>query len=374
MKNDLADALKQSRQKYRFSHTQAAELGGVSKRTWRAYEAPTSNKFIRTPSQSVIRCFYYRSGIPIPSRVKAFFDNQKAARVLSITSPKGGVGKSPITVDLAACLIKRGCKVAIVTYDCVYEGMIEAGERPSPDTLVSKIDFYGRTDIFFSKAEIANFRKRIRDITKNGTSEERRYFEYDVGGTIETMQKKLESPILFRALKDKYDFIFLDLNREFDLIKCHSDVVAIILDSNCVQSIDSAENLLARLQKAKPKARIPKCYGLITHNDIGGASKELEEYCGDLGFGMDIWEQLENSRFAMYRRRERILKRIRALPMLRLYTQLTNAHEVVVERYNSTRSLEDGFSYFHSTLDVAPCSHAADEIERLTEELIDLRV
>lgn len=373
MKNHLADALKESRQKYRFSHTQAAELAEVSNRTWRAYEAPICNDFIRTPSQSVIRCFYYRSGIPMPSKVKEFFDDKKSARVLSIFSLKGGVGKSPITVDIAACLVKRGCKVAIVTYDVVYEGMVEAGERPAPDTLVSKIDFYGRADVFFSKAEFADLKKKIRDLIKDGTPNERRLLEYDMGSTIESMQEKLNSPMLFRDLKDKYDFIFLDLNRMVELVRSHSDVVAIILDSNCAQSIDNAESLFARLQAAKSKARIPKCYGLITHDDIGGVSKELEEYCGGLDLGSDVWGLLEDSRFAIYKRRESILKKIKALPMLRLYTHLTNAHEVVIERYNSTRSLENGYAYFHSILDVAPFSHAADEVERLTEELIDLR-
>ncbi|WP_238936515.1 ParA family protein [Pseudomonas typographi] len=43
-----------------------------------------------------------------------------AARVLSITSLKGGVGKSPITVDVAACLVERGSRVALISHDCCY--------------------------------------------------------------------------------------------------------------------------------------------------------------------------------------------------------------------------------------------------------------
>ena len=71
---------------------------------------------------------------------------------------------------------------------------------------------------------------------------------------------------------------------------------------------------------------------------------------------------------------ERILGSIKELSMPRLYTQLTNAHQIAIDRYNTAGFPEKEYSFFDSILDVAPSSHAADEIERLTAELIGFRL
>ena len=56
------------------------------------------------------------------------------------------------------------------------------------------------------------------------------------------------------------------------------------------------------------------------------------------------------------------------------FTHLTNAHEVVIDKYNYDQPFMEGFSYFDSVLDISPESHAADEIRRLAAELVDYRL
>ncbi|TDV50207.1 hypothetical protein EC919_107226 [Pseudomonas graminis] len=77
-------------------------------------------------------------------------------------------------------------------------------------------------------------------------------------------------------------------------------------------------------------------------------------------------QHLEAARFASSNFRERILSDITALPLTRLMTHLTNAHEIAIDSYNHRQTAMDGDSYFDSVLDIASSSHAADEIRRLT--------
>ena len=113
----------------------------------------------------------------------------------------------------------------------------------------------------------------------------------------------------------------------------------------------------------------------MTHNDVGGKNRAFDEYYSDhVVLDENTSARLESSERQVIDRRERILKKIKNLPLLRLDTRLTNAHEIVIERYNSTRELMDGYAYFDSVLDIAPDSHAAEEIALLTAELVDFRL
>lgn len=55
-------------------------------------------------------------------------------------------------------------------------------------------------------------------------------------------------------------------------------------------------------------------------------------------------------------------------------THLTNAHAIVIDKYNYDQPFMEGFSYFDSVLNISPDSHAADEIRRLAAELVDYRL
>lgn len=277
----LATALMNSRIEHSMSRFRAAECAGVSERTWRYYEQGQ-----RSPRKSVVRNIFDRSGISMPSNIAKLLKVARSARVLSITSLKGGVGKSPITVDVAACLVERGSNVAIITHDCCYEDDASNGKHP----------------------------------------------------------------------------------------KAHSDLVVIIIDSACHQSVDSAQRLNVRLLTSKGGRRTPRCYGLVTRNDVGGRSQELEEFCEGLEIPPALVEGLEARRLSSSKFREHILKDIKSLPLTRLMTHLTNAHEVVIDKYNYDQPFMESFSYFDSVLDISPESHAADEIRRLAAELVDYRL
>lgn len=144
----LATALMNSRIEHSMSRFRAAECAGVSERTWRYYEQGQ-----RSPRKSVVRNFFDRSGISMPSNIAKLLKVARSARVLSITSLKGGVGKSPITVDVAACLVERGSNVAIITHDCCFEDDASNGKHPKAHSLAAGVDFFGYTDVFFSVAE-----------------------------------------------------------------------------------------------------------------------------------------------------------------------------------------------------------------------------
>jgi hypothetical protein len=104
-------------------------------------------------------------------------------------------------------------------------------------------------------------------------------------------------------------------------------------------------------------------------------SPELEEYVGDLPTLDDALQaQLEDARHAYTRRRETILKAIEELELPTLTTELTAAHRVAIEIFNKDKAFMEGYGYFHSLADIAPDSHAAREMRRLTDELIKFRM
>lgn len=365
----LAAALMNSRIEHSMSRFRAAECAGVSERTWRYYEQGQ-----RSPRKSVVRNFFDRSGISMPSNIAKLLKVARSARVLSITSLKGGVGKSPITVDVAACLVERGSNVAIITHDCCYEDDASNGKHPKAHSLAAGVDFFGYTDVFFSVAEKGSFTKRLRHIVDHGSPMDRSGLEFEMGGTLGSMVERIASSRMFKDIKADYDYVLLDLNLKVDLIRAHSDLVVIIIDSACHQSVDSAQRLNFRLLKSKGGRRTPRCFGLVTRNDVGGRSQELEEYCGGLEIPSALAEELEARRLSSSRFREHILRDIKSLPLTRLMTHLTNAHEVVIDKYNNDQPFMEGFSYFDSVLDISPDSHAADEIRRLATELVDYRL
>ena len=221
MSLDLSTAIRLARESSRLSRKKAAGLGDVSSRAWRAYESSTTH---REPTKSVVRCFYARSGITMPVEVSKALNANEVGRVLSITSLKGGVGKSPITVDVAACLSAKGYRVDVVTHDYCYEDALADGEKPSPGTLVSQVDFYGIADVIFSKVDNRALKRKVSDIQKNATDLEVRSFEFGIGVRMGELMRRLESPVSVKALKQKYDYVFLDLNREVDIIKSNADV------------------------------------------------------------------------------------------------------------------------------------------------------
>lgn len=189
-------------------------------------------------------------------------------------------------------------------------------------------------------------------------------------GWIEKSATKKLSELITR-----YDYVLLDINRNIEVTPQNAELVAIILDSDCSMSVDSAAKFIVDLRSFRCKKAPPAYFGLVTQCDIGGVSRELVEFLGDAqGVSEEEREKLWIAKRGHYLRREHILKQIRSLDFPLLATQMTSAHKIAIEIYNYDRPFMDGYCYFHSLLDIAPDSPAADEICRLTEELVNCRM
>lgn len=374
MDNQLRHQLKQIRLSRDLSVRQAARWAGVEERVWRAYEANVEWESSRSPAESVLRCFFHRANIPMPNEFRAFLNASKQARAMSITTLKGGVGKSPITVNVATCLVAMGYKVAVITNDSVYRGMTDHGEGPEAGTLSSQVNYFDSRDVLFSSNEIRKLAKSIKENITNAPADELVDREFMYGSQRLELKRKKEG-VPYKHLKTRYDYVLFDMRYDFETLRRHTELIAIILDSSCFQSAGSAESFMTYLRQVRARNALPNLFGLLTQYDIGGRSLEFEEYVGDMCNGnYSVLDELESSRFEMYQHRERLLGEINELNLPLLSTRITAAHEVVIDIYNSTRKLMDGYCYFHSILDVAPDSYAAREIWQLTEELIDYRL
>lgn len=375
MLNILRERLKETRLAHGINVRQAAYWAGVDYRTWRSYEVGEEKASARVPAKNALRCFFSRSGIEIPSEIKRYLTSSDEARTLTITTYKGGVGKSPITINIASCLTSKGYKVAIISDDTVFRCMRGEGEGPEPGSLVSKISFYDDREILFSASETRALANKVRNNVTNAPADERETCALIYSDTIETLERKLQATQNFADLKKQYDYILLDMSRNLSIIRNHAELIALVLDSSCRQSIQSAKKFIVDLKALKSRKPLPNFFGLITRCDIGGVSKELMEYLGDNAIvSEEDGNDLEVARFNENARRERILSDIKSLKAPLLSTRLTSAHEVVIDNYNSTRKFMQGYCYFHSVLDVAPTSFSAEEIRQLTDEIIDYRL
>jgi cellulose biosynthesis protein BcsQ len=374
MNNQLRQQLREIRLARDLSVKQAARWAGVKERTWRTYESNDLYESSRPPSESALRCFFLRANIQIPNEFRAYLDGPHKARTMSITTLKGGVGKSPITVNVATCLVAKGYKVAVITNDSVYRGMTSRSVGPTAGTLSSQVSYYDSNDVQFSAAEIRELTKSIKENITEAPSTERADREFMYGEMRKELQRKKDAHS-YRKLKKNYDYILFDMRYSIEVLRRHTELIAIILDSSCFESSVSADSFITHLKQVRARNAMPSLFGLLTQYDIGGRSWEFEEYVGDRVDGnYEILDELESSRFEMYRLRERLLGEIDDLNLPLLSTRITAAHEVVIDIYNSTRELMDGYCYFHSILDVAPDSYAAREVWQLTEELIDYRL
>jgi chromosome partitioning protein len=375
MNNLLRELLKEIRVARGISTTQAASWAGVNDRAWRSYETEEENTSSRAPSESTLRCFFQRSGIKMPPEFRRYLSPHGQARTLSVTTYKGGVGKSPITINIAACLVSKGFKVAVVTDDIVFRCMKKGGEGPEAGSLVSQISFYDDRDVLFSASEIKALAKEIRDNVTNAPADERLEREFTYGGTIERLQRKRNATLTFKDLKLRYDYILLDMSRNLEILRRYVELIALILDSNCYQSVGSALSFITHLKEIGGRTAMPNLFGLVTHYNVGGKSQELIEFVGDLkGIPQGVRDELQSTRFDTYRQRETILGKMSVLEIPLLDTRMTAAHEIVIDMYNSTRELMKGYCYFHSILDIAPKSYACEEVFRLTAELTEQKL
>ncbi|MBF8644593.1 ParA family protein [Pseudomonas pudica] len=372
MKTKKHKLLKKIRSKAGMSVTRAANFALVDPRTWRCWETEEDNETARSPKAAALWSFFARSGLPEPVTQ---MEHSPRGQVLSIASAKGGVGKTPITINVAASMVEKGFKVAIVTHDLVYRFAHDDGQQPAPGTLVSKIDFYDELDLITFTDAVKHRRKDMRQHLASLPPHEQELYRAHHAVELRALERKQHATEKLSELITRYDYVLIDMNGATELIRRFADVVAVVIDTKCTMSVRAAERFVSDLREIKCRKTTPGYFGLLTNYDVGGVSFELEEFvCDHMTLSEAQIEQLQFARHRNCKAREHLLEKIDALDFPLLHTELTKAYDIATEMYETNPANPQECDYFDSLLDYAPKSHAAREIRRLTEELIKWRL
>lgn len=374
MNNKQRRRLKKARLKAKMSVPLAARMALVESRTWRQWEEKEDHPNARSPSPAALWSFTARSGITIPG-VDPMERQSPRGVAFTIASSKGGVGKTPLTFNVAACLVEQGFQVAIVTDDLMYRIAIEGGEAAPPGSLVSRIDFYDELDLITFPAEAKLRRKVLRHRLATLPPHQERFCRFTHEEELNALERKQRASEKLRELIARYDYVLIDMNGATDLIRRFTSLVVIVINTYCRMSVRGAERFASTLRAIKCRETAPAYFGLLTNCDVGGVSRELEEYVGD---NMELdeaqYRRITEAKHAALQRRERVLEQIDELDFPQLCTQLTGAYSVATEMYELDPEGSGECDYFDSLMDFAPKSHAVREIRRLTEELINRRI
>lgn len=157
--------LKILRRALRLTCEHAAVSIDVTARTWRSYETSTDCKSHRTIPERSLRVFCERMRCTIrrPSNDGRLLS--VGCKVISITAYKGGVGKSPITVDVATELARRGNRVAIITGDVVYRCSMRDDMREHRWLKIqnSPVTYFDESDVILYNAELHDLERKLAE-------------------------------------------------------------------------------------------------------------------------------------------------------------------------------------------------------------------
>lgn len=315
-------------------------------RTWQGYEASSDSESKIKIKPEVLSKFFRAHKIFWPS-----------AKVISVTAYKGGVGKTPITVVVAAAFALKGFRVAIVTNDPVFRSHSESEKAymKASGRVADSVDFYDEADIVMYQGQTQS----IRTVVEKGQQDQ---FCLVFSDEIERLARKEASDIEFDDLKKNYDVVFLDINHSLPQTLINSDIIALLVDASCPFSYASSKRYCKRIRELNDGSiggmhvlltnftSIPKLCGLSDKE-----TPELEEMLGLL-----VWR----SEFAV-----KNYKRLKGLDVPFLRAKFSSDHEYHIDRYDEGRSFDDSFCYFDTVLDVAPDSLAAIEVYDVAEEL-----
>ncbi|MEM8854594.1 MAG: septum site-determining protein MinD [Pseudomonadota bacterium] len=187
------------------------------------------------------------------------------AKVLVVTSGKGGVGKTTTTAALGAALAKTGKNVAIVDFDVGLRNLdlVMGAERRVVFDLINVVNGEAK----LNQALIRD--KRIENLSLLPASQTR-----DKDALTEEGVAKV-----IGELKEKFDFILCDspagIERGATLAMRHADV-AIVVTNPEVSSVRDSDRIIGLLDsktmKAENDERIEK-YLLLTRYDPGRAER-----------------------------------------------------------------------------------------------------
>ncbi|XWN32225.1 MAG: septum site-determining protein MinD [Devosia sp.] len=187
------------------------------------------------------------------------------AKVLVVTSGKGGVGKTTTTAALGAALAKTGKNVAIVDFDVGLRNLdlVMGAERRVVFDLINVVNGEAK----LNQALIRD--KRIENLSLLPASQTRDKDALTEEGVATVIGE----------LKEKFDFILCDspagIERGATLAMRHADV-AIVVTNPEVSSVRDSDRIIGLLDsktmKAENDERIEK-YLLLTRYDPGRAER-----------------------------------------------------------------------------------------------------
>lgn len=374
MNNKQRKLLRDMRLRAKISVAVAANYAQVEPRTWRAWETGQDTETARSPSPAALWSFFARSGLKMPD-VDSGDNRPPRGEAFSISTLKGGVGKTPITLNVAACLAEQNFRVAIVTNDPLYQCALNDGMRPAPGSLVSRVDYYETLDLITYPGEIKQQRKEMRErLSSLPPNEAEIYARTHKQEQMDLARKECATETV-EELIARYDYVLFDVNKEPAIVRRYTSLVAVIVNTYCGMSLHAAEKYVAALRDIKCREAMPSIFGLLTNCDVGGVSHELEEFIGDyVEVDDDERQRMVEARHQFCEHREKLLEKIDALDFPPLSTELSGAYRIATEMYEPTHDTPQRFCYFDAIMDYAPKSHAAREIRRLTNELIHWRL
>ncbi|MFJ3008305.1 AAA family ATPase [Pseudomonas fluorescens] len=324
----------------------AANSVGRDYRTWQGYEASGNSESKIKIKPEVLSKFFRAHKIFWPS-----------AKVISVAAYKGGVGKTPITVAVAAAFALKGFRVAVVTNDHVFRSHSESENAhvKASGKVAGSVDFYDEADIVMYQGEAQSIREMV------GNNQQEKFCSV-FSDDIERLARKEASDVKFNDLKKSYDVVFLDINHSLPQTLINSDIIALLVDASCPFSYASSKRYCKRIRELNDGSiggvhvlltnftSIPKLCGLSDKE-----TPELEKILGSL-----VWR----SEFAV-----KNYKRLKGLDVPFLRARFSSDHEYHIDRYDEGRSFDDSFCYFDTVLDIAPDSLAAIEVHDVAEEL-----
>lgn len=361
--------LKVLRRALRLTCEQAALSIDIKARAWRSYETSVDRKSHRTIPERSLRVFCERHSVPYPPTSNDGRLLSVGCKIISITAYKGGVGKSPITVDVATELARRGNRVAIITGDVVYRCSMrdDMREHRWQKLQNSPVTYFDESDVILYHAELHDLERKLADDLAEESILDPGEIRFCYGYQIERIKRKKVAGHALSRLVEEYDYILLDLNRDLYRTLLLSNVIALVLDNRCLSSIWSAEQYCEDILALNGGCPVRQLYSLITNHAPCGDGTEYLEYIPD---DQDA-EQVRREVIESYEHQSEVYLEARRLKVPMLHTFMTKAHSMEIARYNSARGFWDGYCYFDSVVDFAPNSLASDEVRRLTDELID---